>query len=561
MTIDDRGRTAGLAVLDRVERLDVPDVAPMVRRAGWRRRTTAGLAVAVVLLAVGLGVVAASRGGSDAAPEPVVTTPAPGHTGWRSIDKADAGLELGSYPNAIDSDEQTAVMVGVSPGDGWWDAAAWWSSDGLAWQPSPVPSTDGMPLDVAIQGQVALATGVVGASDTERGTPFLWRSDDAGRTWAVAGDVEGLDGVALTSVRHFQGYWIGTGTSPGGGNGVWVSRAGHGWQQVIITSPDEPVAVLEVGDGSVRAFTLSQAWTTADPTTWGEPEPFDLPEDVGEVADGFELAIQRAPGPGPGGALVVSDDGGRRWQVDQDFAEQFPGARPTNVARLRVGFLVMGFGAESTPGAWVSTDRRTWNPIPPEVRQPPGGLLAMATEVDGRLVVFGTAPELERFFTYDPPEVDGPLVVPGIPTVDDTAADAPVDELEPADQLTAAPGTMDWFRQQSGIQGFDPSRAAVGVSTLGEILPWLDPLVAQNVPTLDPADFGVATTDEIPVAVGVYRGEPGQFEGPVGPGGSSSEAWDGLMIATTVQPGGPESRSLTSASRFDGIEAVLTPVG
>jgi hypothetical protein len=552
MTIDARARAASTAVLDRFDSLDVPDAGRVVRRAARRRRVTAAAAALVVLAGVGVGVVAVQSGGSTVTPAPPVTVPAPGDTGWRSIDKADAGLEVGSYPTAIDADGITAMMVGLTPGDGSWDAAIWWSGDGVEWHRTPAPVRGAMPADVAIVGHVALATGVVRTSDTDDGTPFLWRSDDEGRSWTTA-DVDGLDGVALGSLRHFASYWIGVGEDPDGGNGVWVSRAGHAWQQVISTPSDEPLAVLEAG-GSVRAFSATRAWTTTDPTAWGDPVPFEVPEGV-RPTDGFGFAVQRAPGPGPGGTLVRSDDGGGQWHVDAAFAEQFPDAQVVEVAQLRHGVVAMGFDAGSTPGAWVSTDGRRWSPIPPAVRQPPGGLLALATEIDDHIVIFGTAPELERFFTYDPPEAAGPPVVPGIPGIDDPTTPSstggpivPPDEQALADQLAAAtPGSMEWFRLKSGIQDFDPTRATVGVSTLGQIVPFLSPLVVQNIDTLDPADYGVATTDEIPVAVGVYRGTPRQFQ-----------EWDGLMIATTVQPDGPESHSSTSASRFEGIEAVLS---
>jgi hypothetical protein len=548
MTIDDRARAASAAVHDGLAGVGIPDAKAVVRRAARRRRMTAAAAALVVLAGVGVGLAAAAH---DPAAE-VPAEPRPATTGgWARVDKADAGLEPGSHPNAIDSDGITAVMVGLVPGDGvdgLWDAALWWSGDGVQWHRTEAPDVDAMPTDVAIVGQDALATGVVLTSTTGPGTPFLWRSDDAGRTWHVADDVEGLDGVTLDDLRHVASHWIGVGRGPAGENGVWVSRAGHSWESVISTPADEPVIVRDGGDGSIRAITATQAWTTTDPTNWGEPAPFSLPATV-SPADGLEIAIQRGPGPGPGGSFVVSDDGGRSWQVDRDFVDRFPDAQPTDVARLRSGYLVMGFDADSSPGAWVSADRHTWVPIPSGLR-PPGGLLALAAEVDDRMIVFGTAPELEAFYTYDPPDIDGP-VVPRVPSLDRNPPAGtidPADEQAVADQLAdATPGSMEWFRLRTGIQDFDPARATVGVSTLGQVAPFLDPLVAQNIPTLDPADYGVATTDGIPVAIGVYRGEPGQFDG-----------WDGLMIATTVQPNGPESRSSTSTSRFDGIDAVLS---
>ena len=62
--------------------------------------------------------------------------------------------------------------------------------------------------------------------------------------------------------------------------------------------------------------------------------------------------------------------------------------------------VVAGADAQSRPTAWLSVDDGPWEVMPVELRNPPGGVLGLVAEVDDRIVVLGTAPELDRFYVY-----------------------------------------------------------------------------------------------------------------------------------------------------------------
>jgi hypothetical protein len=48
--------------------------------------------------------------------------------------------------------------------------------------------------------------------------------------------------------------------------------------------------------------------------------------------------------------------------------------------------------------AWIASDRETWTPLPDELYGGAGGTLSLVAAVDGRVVVVGTAGELDRYY-------------------------------------------------------------------------------------------------------------------------------------------------------------------
>ena len=68
----------------------------------------------------------------------------------------------------------------------------------------------------------------------------------------------------------------------------------------------------------------------------------------------------------------------------------------------RVVDVVAGADGEDRPTAWLSVDGGPWGSTPEALREPTGGTLGLITEVDGRIVLFGTAPELDRFYVATP---------------------------------------------------------------------------------------------------------------------------------------------------------------
>ena len=74
--------------------------------------------------------------------------------------------------------------------------------------------------------------------------------------------------------------------------------------------------------------------------------------------------------------------------------------------------------------AWISTDLHTWEPLPETLHGGAGGTLSLIAEVDGRVVLVGTAPELDRYYTFGGEAV--PALAPvQTRSVDDAATTVP----------------------------------------------------------------------------------------------------------------------------------------
>jgi hypothetical protein len=61
-------------------------------------------------------------------------------------------------------------------------------------------------------------------------------------------------------------------------------------------------------------------------------------------------------------------------------------------------FAVGASGQPNRPAAWTSDDGRTWRALPTDLAGPPGGTLGLLATAGDTTVVFGTAPELDRYY-------------------------------------------------------------------------------------------------------------------------------------------------------------------
>jgi hypothetical protein len=61
-------------------------------------------------------------------------------------------------------------------------------------------------------------------------------------------------------------------------------------------------------------------------------------------------------------------------------------------------FAVGASGQPNRPAAWTSGDGRTWRALPTDLAGPPGGTLGLLATAGDTTVVFGTAPELDRYY-------------------------------------------------------------------------------------------------------------------------------------------------------------------
>jgi len=79
-----------------------------------------------------------------------------------------------------------------------------------------------------------------------------------------------------------------------------------------------------------------------------------------------------------------------------------PGANVATVTRTHGSWIATGSsGDPNHPDAWVSTDLTDWHALPKPLYGPPGGTLSLVGALGDRIVLLGTAPELDRYYTLD----------------------------------------------------------------------------------------------------------------------------------------------------------------
>jgi hypothetical protein len=102
--------------------------------------------------------------------------------------------------------------------------------------------------------------------------------------------------------------------------------------------------------------------------------------------------------------MLRSRDRGHTWAVDSAFLTQFPDARVLTVTRAHGLWVAAGWsGNPNHPAAWVSTNLIHWHALPASLYGTPGGTLGLIGVLRHKIVLLGTAPELDRFYTLTTP--------------------------------------------------------------------------------------------------------------------------------------------------------------
>jgi hypothetical protein len=319
-------------------------------------RTWWSVALCSVLLA-GCGAAATSSATQAPTATPASSAPASSPADGSDVAAAPAapaatrvstGLE-GALLHGIAASADGMVAVGAA-GAG---AAAWTSSDGVAWQPMEVASAG----DATALRAVALDGGGVAFGATDTGRSRIWSATDGSQPWEPA-DGGGIDG-------HVN---------------------------AVAVAGDRRVAVGDVLDAEGGGAAAGAVWTSDDGLRW---EPLaDLPLNEGTVSDVVVNA----------GTVVVVGfdvDGGRVWTStgDEDLeavdAGEFATATIQGVAHTDGGYVALGRALDDLrPIVWRSDDGLTWNreELPGDAFAPDLQINDLTT-VDGTLVAVGAAPE------------------------------------------------------------------------------------------------------------------------------------------------------------------------
>jgi hypothetical protein len=415
--LEDAGQRSGLDLVE--ARAAVGSRATRRRR---RNRSLAGLAVVAAAVAITAPIVL-----RDSDPKRNVTVaPTPPDRavdGWAVRSQAAAGLGGRGAFSAISGSGHSPYSLLLAESR---PLGISYSDDGLSWKPGRIPASGaGGVTAIATNGETALA---IGSEGTGSGTAFVWQSEDDGRNWSVVASGTDLFGPPeaqtyrpdVTGVMDAFGMWIAWGAGSNGYGAVWTSRDGREWQQVLDTRPPDnrPTGVGSVnvtfdeGNPQLVAYSGNVTWTSKDGTNWGPaviasvPEPFSL----GTVAWGDNIAFgENVLKHGQPTPLLRRADGRQTWFVDPTFLAEFPDARVMNVTKSDNLWIASGTsGSPHHPDAWISADGETWQSMPSSLYGSPDGAttidsstLSLAASIGNRIVMFGTTPELDRYYTLD----------------------------------------------------------------------------------------------------------------------------------------------------------------
>lgn len=426
MTVDTRARHAATALHEDVQSIDVPAPATVVRRAHRRRVGTAATAI-VLVAAVAGGAALLARddppGRVELAGRPDAAVPSGTRTvgNWTVVPKEPAGLGEGTSFDTIATTDDAILLGGAGMDGDEWAAAIWRSDDGLTWELAESPRQRGQVMAVAVDGDDALALGTDGTGNGA--TSFTWSSDDGGRTWTdLRIDVTTLGPAAhemgrpfATQLLYDDGWWVAAGGASDGYAAVWVSRDGATWEQTLASRDGGSLMIVRGDDGRLHAYGSSTVHHADDPTNWSDAVRLSMPPQayLTSVAPDAPLAVAwshvRHLEPTP---LLQSSASGATWTEVPSFLATAPDAWAWTVRQF--GDLTVVAGAVDPPTrtqAWVSRDLVQWETIPEELlytatetrpRTLDGGTLSLVASVGDRIVLLGTAPELDRFYTYEP---------------------------------------------------------------------------------------------------------------------------------------------------------------
>jgi len=191
---------------------------------------------------------------------------------------------------------------------------------------------------------------------------------------------------------------------------VWTSHDGKHWRQVLDSASARvagSVDITNAGSGRLFGYWVTTGWYTSNASQWGSPVDLAVPDRLelrtvapgATVAFGDSLDVYGQPTP-----MLRSLDHGHTWTMDPTFLTQFPDARVLTLTRTRG--LWVGAGTSGTPNhpaAWVSTDLTNWQAMPASLDGTPGGTLSIIGALGTKIVLLGTAPELDRFYTLETP--------------------------------------------------------------------------------------------------------------------------------------------------------------
>lgn len=380
----------------------------------------AGVAMSVaLLLATGTGPVAAQSPSGSAG---VWVSPAPWDVSalrWTRSEVIDGSGEQTVVDDLAAGADGRILIVGGVLGEGSPTAAAWASSDGLAW--------------TRLAGELPDGSVAVDALATDDGFLVVTRSDTAG-----LGRLFRTDGITLVPLDAPSGDLSELGRSPAGLHAlggddaptVWTSTDdGTTWVPAVVTTEDAVASHLALADdGTIVVLgwlqedddlRVATAWSSADGgATWTAARlPLDpdtwLATDLARTPIGLMARVVDPMTSEVQGVDLRSTDG-----VTWDAVLVSPGWGSVGTA----GSEAIVFG---TDAAWHSPDGRTWT----EERWPTlNGFDIVASDVmpDGRVVAVGqgSAPSAPASFvgTQSPP--GGPSAAPS-PAAPSAAASVP----------------------------------------------------------------------------------------------------------------------------------------
>ncbi len=428
MNFDDNARQAASDVREQLANVDVPSAQAVVRRARNRRRAKIAAVGAAVAVVAGVAF-ALDRAADDTV---TVTTPevatepettdqadrladlpegAETEAGWSSIPKEAAGIDAGASLSALASTDTAIIAGGATRSDEGWRAAIWRSEDGLRWEAADFPAAS---EEVSA---IAHGPGSLLAVVTEPGrgpTTFrVWESNDDGATWQTLAKGTDLFGAPQRLDSRFidglfwneAGFWLATGTggSPDSGAQIWSSDDGVTWAPLLPENEAPWVRIVETYTGEFLAYSAEHAWSSDTGESW-TPVGVSIPNShiVASVARGAELAVGAVPRTGVPTSLLQGDGTGLRWSIDSSLLDEHSDAVAFTIGQYGDHTVVAGHsGDPNHPDAWLTSDDASWTAMPGSLHGGPGGILNLIAKIDDRVILAGTAPELDRYYTID----------------------------------------------------------------------------------------------------------------------------------------------------------------
>ncbi len=366
--------------------------------------TRAHIGVAVVVLLAACGSTQSGVTVESVTSASVVSFPGESLV-WTRLSAAEESLHELGHQRMFDVAVGYGVLVAVGEDtfvegyEGETDAAAWWSSDGLAWERVPHnESTFGGADSQRMVSVAALPNGFVAVGiheDAGQGDAAVWFSLD-GRSWERVAHDEGVLGGAgvqrMDAVAAFPDGVVAVGLQNVDGDAdgaVWLSPDGLRWSRVTHvesvfggTGNQEILAVTPL-DGGLVAVGVDTAdgdldgavWWSSDGVTWQRIQDdgvLDGPGDqimlsVCAVPDGV-VAVGVETGSTESDELRAAvwwSEDGRAWERigDATLDAESTAAYSVECSGFGVWMAGVAFGAE-TLVLWSSPDGRVWDRLP-----------------------------------------------------------------------------------------------------------------------------------------------------------------------------------------------------